>query len=141
MNKLTNKKLKFGALSAVALAALGMGVASAISLGIESNHNLGAGTSVTTTCQPAGVSNDITVGFSTPDYVAASTSFTVSDVVLGNVDAACDGLEYKVVVADTAGDELESVLGTVSGTSVTATFASVLDTEDIASVSVVIYGN
>lgn len=139
MNKLTSRKLKFGALSVAAMAALGMGVASAVSLGIEANHDLGAGTSVTATCQPAGVGNDITVGFSAPTYVPATSSFTVADVLLGNIDAACTGLNYKVVVADSLGVSLDEVTGTVGGASATATLVSTVATADVASVSVVIY--
>ncbi len=139
MNKMTNKKLKFGALSVVAIAALGMGVASAVSLGIEANNELGAGTSVTATCQPAGASNDITVGFPAPAYDGLTTSFTVDQVLLGNVDPACSGLNYKVVVADGTGAALDSVLGTVGGASVTANLVAPVATGDVASVSVVIY--
>ncbi len=118
-----------------------MGVASAVSLGIEANNELGAGTSVTATCQPAGASNDIAVGFSNPTYMAATTSFSVADIILSNVDVACTGLNYKIVVADNLGVSLDESLGVISGPSVTTALAGAVATEDIASVSVVIYNN
>jgi len=139
-----NKKSRKG----IFVAAIGMGialtgaaVASAVSLGIEANHDLAAGTSVTASCQPAGASNDIAVGFSTPTYVAASQTFTVNEVVLSNVLPACNGLEYQVVVADSAGASLGTVNGTVGGATVNAALSGAVDTDDVASVSVVIYDN
>ena len=136
-----NKKMKFAALGLAAFALAGIGVASAVALGIEANHDLGAGTSVTATCQPAGVGNDITVGFSEPAYVAATTSFTVDDVVLDNIDAACVGFDYKVVVADSTGASLDEMTGTVAGATETIPASAPIASDLVGSVSVVIYSN
>lgn len=122
-------------------ATVGFAVASAVSLGVSANNELAAGTSVTASCQPAGLGNDIVVGFDTPVYVPATQGFTVDSVELSNVDAACNGLAVQVVVADATGASLGSFTGTVGGATVSAALPASVDSETVASVSVVIYDN
>lgn len=120
----------------------GFGVAaSAVALGIEANNELGAGVSITETCQPEGVGNDIAVGFSTPTYVPADQTFEVAAAVLSNIDAACVGLDVQVVVADATGAELGAFDGVIGGTTLTATLPAAVDSAEVASVAVVIYGD
>ena len=120
----------------------GFGVAaSAVALGIEANNELGAGVSVTATCQPEGVGNDILVGFATPTYVPANQTFTVNAASLSNIAAACDGLDIQVVVADDTGAALGTFTGTVSGATLTAGLPTAVNSADVASVAVVIYDN
>jgi hypothetical protein len=143
MSKTIGKKRMFPMLLAGAgVLVAGFGVAaSAVALGIEANNELGAGVSITETCQPEGVSNDIAVGFSTPNYVPVDQTFEVGAAVLSNIDAACNGLDVQVVVADATGAELGSYTGTISGASVTATLPAPVDSAEVASVAVVIYGD
>jgi len=130
------------ALAGVSLLGIaGLGVASAANLGINANNDLGAGTSVTASCQPAGASNDIKVGFAVPAYVPASKTFTVTDVNLTNIDAACFTKKYTAVVADATGASLVTVSGVVSTASQVISLPAPVDTAGIGSVSVVIYDN
>jgi len=131
-------KLLIAGLGVAAFATVGLTVASAVALGIAANNELGAGTSVTATCQPVG--DDIVVGFSEPAYVASTQTFDVDAVELSNIQATCDGLDIKVVVADTLGNSLGEVAGTVSGATYTATLPAAVDSAEVGSVSVVIYG-
>ena len=135
--KLTRTKIALG-LSALAAASL-LVVASAVSLGVTANNQLGAGTSVTATCQPAGAANDIVVGFDTPTYVPATKKFNVASVKLTNVAAACNTKKVQIVVADASGASIGSYTGTISGTSLTAALPTSVDSSLVGSVSVVIY--
>jgi len=132
-------KLTIAGLGIAVLAAGGLSVASAVALGITANNELGAGTSVTATCQPVG--DDIIVGFSEPTYVSGTQTFDVAAVELSNIQATCDGLDIKVVVADGTGAALGTVSGTVSGSTYTATLPAAVDSAEVGSVSVVIYDN
>ncbi len=124
--------ISLGIASTIALSA-----ASAVNLGISANNELGAGTSVTASCQP--ISTPISVGFDTPTYVPANKTFTVSTVNLGNIAAACNGKNAKVVVSDSTGASLGTYSGTISGTSIAALLSSTVDSSAVAGVSVVIY--
>lgn len=143
MEQVKSKKSKKAivALSVAVLATAGLAVASAVALGINANNELGAGASITATCQPAGEGNDIVVGFSEPTYVAATQTFNVSAVELSNIDAACNGLAIKVVVADETGNPLGTVTNTVSGSTFTGTLPASVDSAVVGSVNVVIYDN
>lgn len=134
-------KFALVSLSIAGLGASAFVVASAVDLGVEANNQLGAGVSITETCQPAGVDNDIAVAFGTPAYSAATKSFAVSNVSLSNLAAACNGLDVQVVVADADGDSLGSFAGVVGGTTLTAPLTSAINSEEVATVSVVIYSN
>lgn len=136
-----NKRAKgiFIGLSAFSL--LGLGVASAANLGIEANNELGAGSSVTASCQPAGAGNDITVGFAEPTYVSGTEAFSVNTVNLGNVDPSCATLPYKVVVSDASGVALAEKTGTVVAGSQAVVLPTAVDSATVGSVSLVIYAN
>lgn len=131
-------KTKLALITMGIIGATGLGVASAVNLGISANNELAAGTSVTATCQPAGVSNDIDVAFSAPVYVPATQTFSVNQVILGNVAAACNTKNYDLVVANAAGASIGTATGVVSGTSVTVTLPAAVDAALVASVSLVI---
>jgi len=137
MSKKTSRALLIGA--GILTMSL-LGVASAVSLGIEANNELGAGVSVTATCQPT-TGAEIVVGFDTPTYVPATQGFTVSSVHLSSVDPDCTGNDIKIVVANAAGTAIGTYTGTVTGTTVSATLPAAIDSELVASVSVVIYDN
>jgi hypothetical protein len=139
------KLKKFGITKVLLLVVLGVGVlgsgaASAVSLGIQANNGLGAGTSVTAACQPSGVANDISVTWAAPTYVPATNNFTVSSLNLANIAAACNGKSYKVVVADASGASLYATSGTITGTSTAITVAPTVAASAVASVAVTIYG-
>lgn len=135
MKKITKPR---AILASIGLAALGgLVVASAVSLSLQANHELAAGSSVTQSCQ-TGV---IGVGFDTPAWSAGTQKFTVSAVSLTNIEATCDGKNVKVVVADATGASLGAVTTTIAPTAGAQSFAlpSAVNSNTVASVNVVVY--
>ena len=131
-------KTRTGLLALALSATVLLGAASAVNLGITANNQLGAGTSVTATCQPS--ATPLGVAFDTPTYAAATQTFTVSTVNLSSVAASCNGKSVKIVVSNAAGASLATYSGTVSGTSVAGLLTSTVDSSAVGNVSVVIYG-
>lgn len=140
-NAKTRNRTKGIVVGALAVGLLGLGVASAANLGVQANNELGAGTSVSASCQPAGTGSDISVGFSAPTYVAASRSFSVDTVKLGNIAGACNTKPYKLVVANAAGATLAEKTGVVAGPAMNVALPSAVDSASVGSVSLVIYGD
>lgn len=104
--------------------AAGATVAAAASLGTFTPGGTGTSVGIVAACDSTiGVSwND---GTTSPTYSGSSTvansTFNVSTLKLTGVDAACDGKNYKLVVADSSGTALQSASGTISLSSGTAT--------------------
>src|SRR5690606_29869105 len=105
------------ALGVVGVAGLSLAAASQLSLSV--NSNLQAGVEVLADCQTAVVG----VEFDSPAWNAGQ--FDVDGATLSSIDAACNGLEYTLVVLGAADAELASASGTVSGTSIAAAFTAV----------------
>lgn len=139
VKKKMSRKMKLVAFLALGFGLFGIAGASAVSLGVSATNQLGAGTSVTATCQPSGASNDIGVAFASPTYAPATKKFTVGTVNLSNIAAACNTKSYQVVVADSTGAVLSTATGTVSGTSAAVALGTAVDSSLVASVSLVIY--
>lgn len=131
-NKNNRRKVLAVALGVVGVAGLSLAAASQLSLSV--NSNLQAGVEVLADCQTAVVG----VEFDSPAWNAGQ--FDVDGATLSSIDAACDGLEYTLVVLGAADAELASASGTVSGTSIAAAFTAV-DAEGVEGVALTIFGN
>ena len=108
--------------------------ASAATLGTINTDTLGASADVVSSCDTDGVD----VGYVTSYDVAGD--FSVDQAVVSSVNAACDGLDWEVVLYGTAGDPLDSASGTIatSGT-FTANFTGV-SVEDVENIAIAITG-
>lgn len=138
MGKITPKKrhaLLIGATIAAALTS----VASAVSLGVNQNNALGAGTSVTSTCQPTS-GPLIAVAFDTAGLAVTSGNYTASTVTLSNIAAACNNKPIKLTVLDASNNALATYSGTILGTSLSAVLSTPVSASSSASVAIVING-
>ena len=97
---------------------LGGGVAYAASTTINTGQ-LGAGSGTVSTCDSA-----FDLGFGTPTYDAATSSYVVNTIDFSNVDAGCNGQTIAVTVADGSGTALATGGATIAGTSGTLTLNS-----------------
>jgi hypothetical protein len=121
----------------IAIAAVGgTTVSSAVNLGISSNNELGAGNSITASCQPSTGPN-ISVTWGSPTF--ASGAWTSNTLNLANIAAACAGHSYKIAVADGSGSPLTTLTGTIAGTSLALTLSSAVAATSVNNVSVIIY--
>lgn len=115
---------------------LGLSIAAAAQLNLGTS-TLGAGTTVVASCQPEGT--PIGVAFESTFAPGADAGYKASSLNLTSIDAACEGLNYKVTLTDSDGAVLgDEATGTVSGASVTVPLSDV-SAEDVANVSVVIH--
>lgn len=125
------------------LLAIGAGVvatgavaASAATLGTLTPQSLGTSTAAVEGCQ----NGSLTVEWPAPDYLSPN-SYTVDEVTLGGILATCNNKDFKLTVADTAGDSLAEVTGdTGAAGTVTEAFGAPVDSADIENVTVTIYG-
>lgn len=125
---------------AAGIAAVGAVTASAASLGGFAGQNVGADSDVVAACQ-GNVAIDISY---VQEYVIDDSNYRVTDVVLSNVNNACDTLPYDLTLADQAGAPLVGGVsaGTISLTGSDDTIAlddSVL-AEDIDNIALIISG-
>lgn len=130
-----NKRLILGLIVGVAVFAAAFGMAA--SLGGLNTDTLGADDSVVAACDTVG---GIDVTYETSYDSVATAGYKVDSVSLESVDAACDGLAFKVTLAgDTVDEEATGTLSlTTGGESVT--FAGTTLAEDVEDVHVVISG-
>jgi hypothetical protein len=112
-----------------ALATFGAVVGSAATLGGITSASLGADASVVAGCDPNGITVSYTTSFSAGAYA-------VSGVTLGGVDAACNGKNVRVTLADAADVSLGEASSTVGGPALT--FAPAVDAAAVENVAVVI---
>lgn len=125
-----------GLLIAAAVCAGLVSVASAVSIGVSQNNEMGAGVSVTSSCQPSSGPN-IGVAFGDPSWV--SGAYAVDTVRLSNLAAACVGKSVKVSVMDSSNNVLANYSGTVSSASLAAPLSVAAPAATVANVAVVIY--
>ena len=131
----THKTRKTAALVLAVAGVAGLSLASAAQLNLGTG-SLGAGTTVIASCQPEGT--PITVDFESVFAPGSDAEYKASSLTLSDIDAACNGLDYKVTLTDKAGSVLGSEeTGTVSGTSVNVPLSNV-PADDVANVAVVI---
>lgn len=122
------------ALGVVGIAGLSIAAAAQLNLGTST---LGAGTTVVASCQPE--DTPIGVAFESSFASGDDAGYKASSLNLTSIDAACEGLNYKVTLTDSAGAVLgDEATGTVSGASVTVPLTDV-SAEDVSNVSVVIH--
>lgn len=127
--------------AAVALAVLGvagLSLASAAQLTVNS-QSLGAGNTVVASCDTDGIA----VAFA--NSLNAGNTYDTTAVNLSGVNAACNGLSYKVQLLQGTptktplGAEQTGTLGVASGAS-TITLSSAVSAASVTGVSVVITG-
>ena len=132
----SSKRRKTAALALAFVGVAGMSIASAAQLNLGSS-SLGAGTTVVASCQPA--ETPIAVNFESTFTPGSDAEYKASSLNLSSIDAACNGLDYKVTLTDADGSVIGSeATGTVSGTSVTIPLSDV-SAKDVHNVSVVIH--
>lgn len=128
------------ALTVVGLAGLSLASASQLSL---NGRSLQSGTAVVGDCQPP--SQPVSVRFTS---AFSSGAYRSTAVTVGNVDAACGGLGYRLQLIDAAGAPIDSNAGapldatgivTLTGGAFSVTIPST-PTASIARVALVIYG-
>lgn len=130
----TRRQLVVSAL-AVAVAAVGLLVASAATLGGVAAGSLGADVSVVASCDTDGVGVDFTNGYDATTGVYRVTSATVSGIA-----APCNGLSISVTVVDAADASIAEGSGTVAGGSASLPLTATGSTDPAAAVAVVITG-
>lgn len=111
-------------------AAFGM----AASLGGNTSGSLGADDAVVASCDTDGV----TTAYAQVYNTTGSPGYKVDTVTVGGIAAACNGESISAVLTGAAGASLETVTGTVSGTSVTLDFAATTLVESVAGIHIVI---
>ncbi len=128
----------FVGLGVAAVGVGGMVFASAATLGTLGQDTLGATTSVTASCDTDGV----TVDNWGSAYSAANERYDTSTFDISGINAACDTLQYKVTLADSAGTSLGESTGTLSLTAGVESFSigTAVNAEDVERVAVVFYG-
>ena len=132
----TNNRRKTAGIALGVVGIAGLSIASAAQLNLDSG-SLGAGTTVVASCQ--GQETPIDVGFENTFAPGADAGYKASSLNLTSIDAACDGLKYKVTLSDSDGAVLgDEATGVVSGTSLTVPLRDV-PAEDVANVSVVFH--
>lgn len=131
----TFNRRKTAAIALGVVGILGLSIASAAQLNLGTS-TLGAGTTVVASCQG---DTPIGIAFENTFASGADAGYKASSVNLTSIDAACEGLTYKVTLTDSDGAVLgDEATGTVSGSSVTVPLRDV-PAEDVANVSVVIH--
>ena len=116
-------------------ASAGAAFAMAATLGGITTNNLGADTSVVSSCDSNGVEIDYTTAFD-----AANAVQEVTAVVVTNIDAGCSGQLIDVGLTNAAGSSsANAVQGTLDGSgSITLTVTGGFAAEDVDHVAVVI---
>lgn len=123
---------RVAAVALAAVAAIGLGSASAASLTVDPG-TLQAGTSGVVSCQGgAPVAADLVSSRS-------GATFRTTAVTVRGVAAACVGQTYDLAVVGTSGQILAEVTGTVAATSFTTPAFSAVATTSVARVEVVFH--
>jgi hypothetical protein len=98
--------------------AVGAVAASAASLGGLNSASVGADQTVVASCDTNGIDMNYNTGYS-----AADSGYMVTEVLLSNVDAACNNLHYDMTLALSNGQPIAHSAGTLHVTAGNATFA------------------
>lgn len=136
---------RYAAAAAIAVVGLaGLSLASASQLSVD-GRTLQAGTAVVGDCQPA--QTPVSVSFTS---TFSGGAYTTTAVRVGNVDAACNGLTYRLQLVNAAGAQLDSNPASGGSLDMTATVALTggaftvvvppTPTASIARVALVIFG-
>ena len=122
----------------------GMVTASAAQLGTLTAQSLGTSATVVAACDTDGI--DASWDSSSPtspvflgNAAPASSTYTVSRLILTGIAGGCNTQNYKVAIAGTTGTALQTFTGTISGTTLTLTVAPVLDSKNVGQIIVLIY--
>lgn len=134
--------LRIGAGLSVGLILGGVATASAAKLG-----NLTAQTRATSATVVASCDSSIAAswdsGASSPvwqgDLTPTNSTYNVSKLDLTGIAGACNGLNYKAVIANSTGTAIQSFAGSISGTSLTLTLAAT-DSKNVEQIVLIIYG-
>lgn len=132
--------LAFGA----GLIAASAGVAAAANLGTLNSDTTGTSVGVVAACDSSIGATWNVAGIS-PVYsgsgTVANSTFNVSRLKLTGVDAACDGKNYQLAIANAAGSALESASGTLAVTGGEATISfTATNGKTIEQIVLAIYG-
>ena len=112
---------------------LGGGVAYAASTTINTGQ-LGAGSGTVSTCD-----SSFDLGFGTPTYDAATSSYVVNTIDFSNVAAGCSGQTIAVTVADGSGTALATGGAVIAATSGTLTLNNSVSAAGSATLVAAIY--
>lgn len=117
----------------VAAGAIG---ASAASLGGITGQSLGADDAVVASCDTDGITTAYTTA-----YDAGTGAYNVTGVDLSGVNAACNGLDYALTLADGSNVSLDEATGVLSVTLGAASIAvTPVAAEDVERLAIVISG-
>src|SRR5690606_36592569 len=133
MSEKKNNRRKGLAVALAVVGVAGLSLASASQLTLNVNGSVQAGVEELSDCQVA----DVEVAFDAPAF--AGGVFGVAGAEFSAIYAACDGVDYTFVVLDSTDAVLATGTGTISGTSIDASFTAV-DAADIAKVGLSIFG-
>jgi hypothetical protein len=119
----------------VGVSALGLGVASAATLGTLSSSSLGATDNIVASCDSDGVA----IAYATA-YDPASGKYRTSAATVSGMAAACTGKALSVTLRDTNGLALGNGTATVGGTSQVVTLSASVAADAVTGAAVVITG-
>lgn len=122
----------------------GVTVARASTLGTLNTGNIGTSSTVVAACDTDGINASWDNGGTSPVYsgnaTVANSTFNVVTIKLNNVNNACNGQFYKVVLANGVGTALVTASGTASVVSNTITITvAAQDSKLVGQVVVTLY--
>jgi len=127
-------------ISGIALATSIGGVFAANTIGINGNDSIefGQGAAITTTCDTGAMEAVVTQQFSSTGVDASSDVFRVSEVVVRNIDEACEGVDIRLALIGSANEEISSItLSTTTGQDqVTWAVANTIDANTVSRVAI-----
>lgn len=119
------------------IAAAGLTVAAAATLGGLTPDTIGASSTIVSSCQSAGLA----IAWSAVGYSSVGPAETVAGGSITGVAPACQGLSYKLAVADSAGTALAEASGSTAAAATTPfTLTAAVRAEDVTQTTLVIYG-
>ncbi|MGV1037751.1 MAG: hypothetical protein ACOYD0_12110 [Candidatus Nanopelagicales bacterium] len=134
--------LRIGAGLCVGLVLGGVATASAAKLGNLTAQTQATSATVVASCDSSiaaswdsGSTSPVWLGDSTP----TNSTYSVTKLELTGIAGACNGLNYKAVLANSTGTAIQSFAGSVSGTSLTLTLAAT-DSKNVEQIVLTIYG-
>lgn len=128
-------RLVLGLVIGVAVFAAAFGMAASLG-GIDSD-TLGADDQVVAACHTSAA--DITTRYATVYNATGTAGYKVDSVTLDGVDAACEGLDFKITLSGGTAQEVTGSLTLTSG-SATIEFDNTKLAEEVTGVHVVISG-
>ena len=140
---MSNKRLIIGLAIGVAVFAATFGMAA--SLGGLDTNDLGADDAVVAACEPTTAPHP-TATYTAVYNTTGSAGYKVDDIVITNVDNACDGQTLKVTLTGTGGTSLEqptqvSIPSDSGSTTVTVPAGETTLAESVLGIHVLIAGS